>query len=81
MNTTTIKPNFHQLIDNIEDEHLLEQFYNALVYSSERENKLWNSLSSEEQKEVLQAYEESEQEENLLSHAMVKEQHKQWLTK
>ena len=81
MNTTIIKSNFHQLIDKIENEFLLEQFYNALLYSSERESRLWNALSREEQEEVLQAYEESNQAAHLLSHAMVKEQHEKWLTR
>lgn len=81
MNTSQIKKQFHTLIDKIENKELLEHLYHALSNSSRTESKLWKSLSKEERLEVLRAFEESEYDSNLVSHRVVLEKHKKWLTK
>lgn len=43
------------------------------------DGNLFNGLNKEEQKELLLAYEESFEEDNLLQHEDVKLQHKKWL--
>jgi hypothetical protein len=75
-----IKDNFHYLIDSINDEELLKACYQLIEKIREEQNgHLWNSLSEDQQKELLVAYEESFDERNLLSHEEVKRQHEKWL--
>ena len=76
----TIKDNFHHLIDSIEDEELLKVCY--LLFEKIRDEQnghLWNSLSEGQQQELLAAYGESFDQDNLLSHETVKFQHEKWL--
>ena len=47
MSSTAIKTNFHKLIDKIDNENLLRQFYQALLSSTKKEGKLWDSLTKE----------------------------------
>ncbi len=48
MNTVKIKQNFHNLIDKIDNERLLIDFYDLMKKrSSAQEGKLWNRLSKE----------------------------------
>ncbi len=49
------------------------------MISSNSDGNLFNSLTEEERKELLTAYEESFDEENLLQHEEVKLQHEKWL--
>jgi hypothetical protein len=44
-----------------------------------KEGKLWSRLTKDEQEELLIAIEESEKEENLLSHDEMMKKHKKWL--
>jgi hypothetical protein len=71
---------FHNLIDTIEDEEMLNG-YLALVkqLTERRTGKLWDSLTASEQRELMAAYEESLIPSNLVAHHDVKEQHRQWL--
>jgi hypothetical protein len=54
----------YQLIERIRDE---------------QNGYLWNSLGESRQQELLAAFEESFDAQNLLSHATVKLQHEKWL--
>lgn len=67
MSSAELKLNLHKIVDRIEDERLLRAIYSFL---NERENseegRIWNSLTEEQKKEVLQAYEESEDDPNLI---------------
>ncbi len=81
MSSTAIKSNFHKLIDKIENESLLKQFYQALLFSTNKEGKLWNTLTKKEQEELLISYEESLDENNLIALSDVKEKYKKWLSK
>ena len=67
MGAIELKSNLHKIVDQIEDERLLRAIYSFL---KERENsqdgQLWNALTKEQKKEVLQAYEESENDSNLV---------------
>ncbi|HEY2583563.1 MAG TPA: hypothetical protein VGI43_17255 [Mucilaginibacter sp.] len=75
-----IKDDFHQLIDNIEDEQLLQHFYQLIQKISDGQNgHLWNNLTEDKKNELLLAYEESFDADNLLSHDQVKRQHERWL--
>lgn len=75
-----IKDDFHHLIDTIEDEQLLKNYYELIQNMNNNSGgKLWNRLSDDEKKELLIAYDESFDENNLLSHEQVKAQHSKWL--
>lgn len=79
MNIAEIKNNFHTLIDNLNDAELLKNFYDGLLLSSE--SSLLKELSEEGKREILLAFEESEDENNLIENEVVKEKIKKWLQK
>ena len=82
MNAIELKQNFHQLIDSIDNEKLLINFYDLIrKRSSTKEGQLWNRLSNYEQEELLLSLEESENPENLISHDEMKKKHDKWLEK
>ena len=68
MGTAELKSNLHKMVDRIEDERLLRATYSFL---NERENseegRMWNSLTEDQKKEVLQAFDESEDNSNLIN--------------
>lgn len=76
MKLTELKSEFHDLIDKIEDPTILEQFYDALSNSVRPANSLWATLTSEQQQGVLDAYEESEDETNLIPLSVIKSKFK-----
>ncbi len=80
MNTIELKKDFHNLIDSIDNENLLSDFY-ALIKRriSAKEGKLWKGLTKKEQEELYLAFEESENPENLISHKEMRKKHKKWL--
>jgi N-methylhydantoinase B/oxoprolinase/acetone carboxylase alpha subunit len=54
MSTTEIKTNLHKIVDRIDDERLLRVIHDFL------------EVTTEQQQEVLQAYEDSENDSNLI---------------
>jgi len=75
-----IKDDFHHLIDSIEDEQLLQRYYQLIQTINDDQNgHLWNSLNEDEKEELMTAYKESFDSNNLLSHEQVKLQHEKWL--
>jgi len=80
MTAIELKKNFHQLIDSIDNENLLLNFYDLIKgRSSEKEGQLWSRLSKEEQEELLLAVEESEDPDNLISYKDMNEKHRRWI--
>ena len=77
MSIAEIKNNFHRLIDKVEDGETLMYFYK--VFSDSIESK-WE-ISDKEKKQIMEAYEESEDENNLIDFETVKEKHMKWLSK
>jgi hypothetical protein len=71
MSIEEIKSNFHNLIDDVNDMDLLKNYYEGLYISVNK--RLQNELSEEGKKKILQAYEESEIESNLIDNDVVKE--------
>lgn len=67
MSTTEIKTNLHKIVDRIDDERLLRVIYDFLeVREKSNEGQLWKTLTTEQKQEVLQAYEDSENDSNLI---------------
>lgn len=80
MDTLELKRSFHHLIDSIENDDLLMDFYELLKNrSSIKEGQLWKSLSKTEKEELLISLEESQSSYNLVSHAEMKKKHRKWL--
>lgn len=79
MNTIELKKNFHKLIDKIENESLLKDFYELLKHRVTNEGELWDNLSNSEKEELLLALEESKNPYNLTKHDEMKKKHKKWL--
>jgi len=80
METSQLKINFHQLIDNIDNEQILTKFYSLMVrMNSSTPGQLWNRLTQEEQEELLQSDIESDDPQNLIPHSMIQKKHQKWL--
>jgi hypothetical protein len=75
-----IKEDFHHLIDTIDDEQLLKDYYQLIQrLNADQMGNLWSNLSETEKQELLSSYDESFDENNLISHEQVKQQHEKWL--
>jgi len=80
MTTLELKHNFHQLIDSIENENLLQKFYELMLRKrSSKDGYLWSKLSKEEIDELLLANEECENPENQIPHDEMKKKYAKWL--
>ena len=80
MNSIELKKNFHLLIDSIDNENLLTNFYELVKSRSlATDGQLWSRLTKQEQEELLIAVEEIEIPESLVSHEEMKIRHKKWL--
>jgi hypothetical protein len=72
MSTLALKSSIHKIIDNIENELLLQTQYDFLRMKEKSETgKLWSSLTQEQKNEVLNAFDESEDENNLIDSSAI----------
>ena len=83
MTSVALKSDFHTLIDEIENENILRQVYDILKsFKKKRESTdFWDLFTPKQKRELELAWEESEKEENLVSHDEVKKEAKKWLKK
>lgn len=80
MDTIELKKNFHNLIDNIDNDDLLMSFYDIIKSKTvTKDGQLWGRLDKTEQKELLTAFEESENPDNLIDNDKMKKKHSKWL--
>jgi hypothetical protein len=80
MTTLELKNNFHQLIDSIENENLLQKFYELMLRRrSTKDGALWGKLSKDEVEELLMANEECGNPESLIPHNEMKQKYSKWL--
>jgi len=80
MSTVELKKDFHNLIDSIDNEKLLNNFYDLIKKRiSGREGQLWSRLSGKEQEELNLAFNESNKHEDLLSNEAMEKKHRKWL--
>jgi DNA-binding MarR family transcriptional regulator len=67
MGTIELKSNLHKIVDRIEDEQLLRAIYSFLEKrESSEDGRMWRQLTDKQKKEVLKAYEESDDDANLI---------------
>ena len=77
-----IKHHLHDVIDQIDDESVLTQILGQVSSEVNKESAaFWDDLNPEEKAEIMEAYEESKDPANLVSHEEVKRNYEQWLTK
>ncbi|GAA5026990.1 hypothetical protein GCM10011506_13170 [Marivirga lumbricoides] len=80
MDKVELKKNFHTLIDSIENESLLQNFYDLIRSKADSKNgQTWGRLNRNEQEELLIAFEESENSQNLIDNETMKKKHSKWL--
>ena len=80
MNIVELKKDLHKIIDETDNDKLLEGFYNLMkVKISSKEGELWSSLTEKEQSELLEAFEESKDPDNLIEHKDVMRKYSKWL--
>ncbi len=73
MDTLELKRSFHHLIDSIDNDDLLLDFYELLKNRTlVKEGQLWKNLSKTEKEGLLISLEESKSAYNLISHAEMK---------
>ncbi|MEQ8714415.1 MAG: hypothetical protein RIC80_15455 [Cyclobacteriaceae bacterium] len=75
-----IKDQLYKLIENSEDEHLLKMVY-AILNDQMKAQDNPIQLTASQEKELLQAYNESLDESNLLELEELKEKNSKWLEK
>lgn len=72
MGTIELKSNIHKIVDEIQSEQLLQAIYDFLkTREKNKSSRLWDTLTEEQKREVLLAYDESEDENNLLDRDQV----------
>ena len=77
-----IKDNLHSLIDKIDNDDLLEMVYKILdSRKKESEGQLIQKLTADQKKELYEAYEESEDESNLIDLEELRSKHSKWFGK
>ena len=80
MNKTLLKSNLHKLIDRIENQALLEDYYKEMKSILEKsQNGVWDKLTDDQKKDVLLSNEESEVGKDLIANESVMNKYKDWL--
>jgi hypothetical protein len=80
MTKVELKNNFHHLIDSIDNENLLQKFYELMLRKrSIKDGTLWGRLSRDEIDELLISDSECEDPENLIPHKDMKQKYNKWL--
>ncbi len=73
MTAIDLKSSLHKIVDKIDNEELLRTIYDFLkLRENSQEGRIWKSLTDEQKKEVFLSYEESEDDNNLISWEGVK---------
>ena len=65
MSTVELKSNIHASVDTIQNQQFLSMVYEFLK-SNSKTTGVWDSLTAEQKQEVMLAFEESEDESNLV---------------
>lgn len=80
MNALEIKTNFHQLIDQINNDQLLIKLYRIMEQaSSTADGQLWSRLTEDEQIELLKIEGEVQSDHNLIPNQQMQTKHQKWL--
>ena len=78
MKLAELKEEFHSLIDKTNDPEVIEQFLGAMNQSLNSNGSIWRSLSPAQQQIILDAYEESKNDDNLTTLDELKARYENW---
>jgi hypothetical protein len=78
MKLAELKSEFHSLIDKTNDPEIIEQFLGAMNQSLKSDGSIWRSLSLAQQQSILDAYEESKDDDNLTTLEELKARYANW---
>lgn len=68
MGNARLKSSLHKMVDRIEDERLLSAIHSFLKqHENSEEGKMWKELTEKQRQEVLKAFDESEDDSNIIS--------------
>lgn len=68
MTTFELRANLHRIIDRIQNEELLQAIHDFLrTRENSKTGELWASLTTEQKSELMASYDESEDDDNLIS--------------
>ncbi len=77
-----IKHRFHDLIDQVDDEKALSHYFEIVTSEIKGDaTDFWDDIIPEEQTEILEAYEDSKDPKNWITHEEVKHKYEKWLSK
>ncbi len=81
MNVLELKGTLFEALSNVKNEVTLYKILQFVQKTAKEENSdWWNTLPIEVRADIEAAYEESENEDLLLSHEMVSQRYKKWLS-
>ncbi len=80
MSSLELRSNFHSLIDRIDNEQLLQKFYEVLLIANNSNlGNFWSRLIDLEQKELLEIDQETVDLENTVSNEVAFDKYQKWL--
>jgi len=80
MNTATLKSNIRELIDKLDNEQLLLEYYNEMKSLIQKDCiSAWDTLTDKQKKEIILSWEESDDEKNLIENDEVLRKYKDLL--
>ncbi len=80
MNTAELKSDIHKLIDQLDNEQLLLEYYNEMKSLIQKDCvSAWDTLTDEQKKEIILSWEESEDEATLIENKEVFRRYKDML--
>jgi hypothetical protein len=66
MSTIELRSSIHKIVDSIQNEQLLQTLYEFLKTRETTAQGVWPTLNDDEKKEILLAFDESEDDKNLI---------------
>lgn len=82
MSITELKQVCHILVEQIDDQKVLEEFVEIVKHHNENSSvDFWNELTDAQKQELQEAWIESEDDKNLITHEEVMKQAHEWIKK
>jgi hypothetical protein len=80
METQTIKQNIYDLLDSIQDEAVLQDFYNILEFQTKDRSELsWENLTKEQREEILMSHSQTKDPKKIIDSDNFKKRYNKWL--
>lgn len=80
METQTIKQNIYDLLDSIQDEAVLLDFYNILEFQAKDKSELsWEILTKEQKDKILMSHSQTKDPNKIIDSDNFKKRYNKWL--